>query len=340
MDSMALRPLGEFLWRRIAGVVVALVVVAGSGAGWAQDATTPADEVDEVQQRLVDEATQLAYVPPTNIVGQPDNWRFGLQSAASPVAEQMQGFHTLLLVIIFAIAIFVLGLLVYVMRRFSASRNPTPSKTAHNTTLEVVWTVVPVIILLIIVFPSMAVLYFMDRTEDPEMTLVVQGYQWNWGYEYPDQRIEEFISNPVPDAEITGNQVRMLSTTDPVVLPVDTNIQVLVTAGDVLHSWSVPAFGIRTDAVPGRMNETWVRIEEEGIYFGQCYELCGVFHSFMPVEVHAVSREMFNAWVVTRLAEQGSEEAPRLLPPVEDTEPAVASLQGTDETHVALNNSE
>ena len=336
---MALRPLGEFVWRRIAGAVLVLAIVVSAGDGWTQE-TPPAADAEALQQRLIDDASQLTYVPPTNIVGQPENWGLGLQTASSPVADRVQDFHTLLLVIIFAIALFVLGLLLYVMRRFSASRNPTPSKTSHNTKLEIVWTVVPIIILLIIVFPSMTVLYFMDRTENPEMTLAVYGYQWNWGYEYPDQQIEEFISNPVPDSEITEGQVRLLSTTDPVVLPVDTNIQVLVRAGDVLHSWAVPAFAIKTDAIPGRTNETWVRIQEEGIYFGQCAELCGVNHAFMPIEIHAVSREMFNAWVVARLAEQGSEEAPILLPPHDETEPAVASLTGGADVRVALNGSE
>ena len=336
---MALRPLGKFVWRRIVGAILVLLVVVGAGDGWAQE-TPPAAEDTELQQRLIDEASQLTYVPPTNIIGQPENWAFGLQTASSPVADRLQDFHTLLLVIIFAISLFVLGLLLYVMRRFSASRNPTPSKTAHNTKLEIVWTVVPIIILLVIVFPSMTILYFMDRTENPEMTLAVYGYQWNWGYEYPDQQIEEFISNPVPDSEITEGQVRLLSTTDPVVLPVDTNIQVLVRAGDVLHSWAVPALAVKTDAVPGRTNETWVRIQEEGIYFGQCAELCGVNHAFMPVEIHAVSREMFNAWVVARLAEQGAEDAPTLLPPVGETEPAVASLADGADLRVALNGGE
>ena len=247
---MALRPLGEFVWRRIAGAVLVLAIVVSAGDGWTQE-TPPAADAEALQQRLIDEASQLTYVPPTNIVGQPENWGLGLQTASSPVADRVQDFHTLLLVIIFAIALFVLGLLLYVMRRFSASRNPTPSKTSHNTKLEVVWTVVPIIILLIIVFPSMTVLYFMDRTENPEMTLAVYGYQWNWGYEYPDQQIEEFISNPVPDSEITEGQVRLLSTTDPVVLPVDTNIQVLVRAGDVLHSWAVPAFARKKASISG-----------------------------------------------------------------------------------------
>ncbi len=224
-------------------------------------------------------------------------WQMGLQDAASPGRSLMIGFHDLLLVVITLIVLLVLGLLVYVMVRFNAKRNPVPSRTSHNTVIEVVWTIVPVLILVGLAIPSMRLLYFLDRTADPEMTLVVHGYQWYWGYEYPDQQIAEFSSNLVPDDQIQPGQLRLLSTDNPVVLPVDTNIQILVRAADVLHSWALPAFGIKIDAVPGHMNETWVRIEREGIYYGQCSELCGTNHGFMPIEIHAVSRAAFNEWV-------------------------------------------
>jgi len=245
--------------------------------------------------------------------GQPSPWGLGLQEGFSPVKHQMQDFHNLLLVIIIGISLFVLALLIYVMVRFNAKRNPTPSRTTHNTVLEVAWTVVPVLILVVIAIPSFRLLYFMDRTAEPEMTLQVNGYQWYWGYEYPDQQIGEFASYMVPDDELQEGQVRLLSVDQPVILPVDTDIQVLVTAGDVLHSFAIPAFGMKTDAVPGRMNETWVRIEEEGTYYGQCSEICGTGHGFMPIEVRAVSREAFDDWVVERTAGLDLEEPPVLL---------------------------
>lgn len=246
-------------------------------------------------------------------VGQPTPWQLGFQTAVTPVAEQMHQFHHLLLVIITVISLFVLGLLIYVGVRFRASRNPTPSKTSHNTLVEVIWTVVPVLILLVIAIPSFRLLYYGDRAQDPEMTLIAKGYQWYWGYEYPDQQIPEFQSFMVPEEDLAEGQVRLLSTDAPVILPVDTDIQILVTAGDVLHSWAMPSMGVKTDAVTGRTNETWVRIEEEGVYYGQCSEVCGTGHAFMPIEVHAVSREEFDNWVVEQTAGLDLEEPPVLL---------------------------
>ncbi|MBI2234853.1 MAG: cytochrome c oxidase subunit II [Micavibrio aeruginosavorus] len=230
------------------------------------------------------------------------NWQMGMQEAATPVAEHLHKFHNFLLVIITGIVIFVFSLLLFVMARFNSRANPTPSQTTHNVLLEIVWTVVPVIILITIAVPSFKLLYYMDRTENPEMTLKVTGYQWYWGYEYPDHGGVSFTSNMLPDADINAvkGQLRSLSVDNPLVLPVGTDIQVLVTAADVLHSFAVPSFGIKTDAVPGRTNETWIRIEKEGTYYGQCSELCGTNHAFMPIEVHAVSKEAFAEWVVAQ----------------------------------------
>ncbi|MCB9948945.1 MAG: cytochrome c oxidase subunit II [Rhodospirillaceae bacterium] len=250
---------------------------------------------------------------PGALADQPHPLQIGLQDAATPVMERLNSFHNLLLVVITLITIFVLGLLVYVMWRFNAKRNPTPSRTSHNTLIEVVWTVVPVIILLFIAVPSFSLLYYMNRSEDPEMTLIVHGYQWYWGYEFPDQQIPEFESRMVPDAELQEGDLRLLSVTEPLVLPVDTDIQILIRAEDVLHSWAVPSFGIKTDAVPMRMNETWARIEQEGVYYGMCSELCGEGHGFMPIEIHAVSREAFDDWVMEQVAGLDLEEPPHLL---------------------------
>ena len=245
--------------------------------------------------------------------GQPEPWAIGMRDAASPVQQNLIDFHTMLLWIIGGITLLVMVLLLTVILKFRASRNPTPSRTTHNTVLEVAWTVVPLLILAVIALKSMQLLYFMDRVEEPEMTLVATGYQWYWGHSYPDQQIDEFNSYLVEEADLQPGQVRLLSVDQPIVLPVDTNIEILVTAGDVLHSWSVPSIGIKTDAVPGRMNHTWVRIEREGTYYGVCAEICGALHGYMPIEIHAVSRAAFDDWVEQQVAGRALDEPPVLL---------------------------
>lgn len=231
-------------------------------------------------------------------VGAPMPKQIGFQEAASPVMRQLTAFHNgLLMPIITFIVLFVLALLVYILIRFNAKANPTPSKTTHNTLLEVVWTIIPVLILLVIVVPSMKLLYYMDRVEDADMTIKVTGYQWYWGYEYPDNGDIAFLAYMIPEDELLPGQKRLLETDNRLVLPVDTNIRILVTAADVLHSWAVPALGIKMDAVPGRLNETWVRIEKEGVYYGQCSELCGTGHGFMPITIEAVSKKDFEKWL-------------------------------------------
>lgn len=234
------------------------------------------------------------------VLGEPKPWQLGLQGAFSPVKERLGELHGLLMVIITLISVLVLALLVYVAVRFNHKRNPTPSRTSHNTLIEVAWTVAPVLILLIIAIPSFKVLYFMDRTQEAEMTLKIIGRQWYWDYEYPDQEGVAFSSYIIPDEEIKPGQRRLLEVDERVVLPVDTNIRLLMTAGDVIHSWAVPSLGIKTDAVPGRLNESWVRIEREGVYYGQCSEICGTGHGFMPIAIEAVSKERFDAWVAEK----------------------------------------
>ena len=243
------------------------------------------------------------------VTGQPVPWQMGFQIAASPVKEKMEHFHNdLLLPVITVISVFVLGLLLWVIIRYNAKANPVPSKTTHNTMLEVVWTLIPVLILVVIVIPSMKILYFADRTADAEMTLKTIGYQWYWGYEYPDNGGINFTSNLVQEEDLQEGQPRLLATDNPVVLPVDTNIRILTAAADVIHSWAIPSFGVKLDAVPGRLNETWVRIDKEGTYYGQCSEICGTGHGFMPIEVHAVSKEAFAEWV---MAQGGTMPAPK-----------------------------
>ncbi len=231
------------------------------------------------------------------VVGAPQPWQLGLQVSASPVQEQLTDFHNLLVVVITGITLLVLALLIYVMIRFNSRSNPAPTRTSHNTVIEVLWTVVPVIILVIIAVPSFKVLYYMDKTQDAEMTLKVTGRQWYWDYSYPDQGDIGFSSYMIPDEEIKPGQKRLLEVDNRIVLPVDTNIRILVTAGDVIHSWAMPALGIKKDAIPGRVNETWARIDKEGVYYGQCSEICGTNHGFMPIAIEAVSKERFQQWV-------------------------------------------
>jgi cytochrome c oxidase subunit II len=224
-------------------------------------------------------------------------WQMTFQDAATPVAEQIHSLHDILLVIITLITLFVLGLLLYCMVRFNAKSNPTPSRTSHNTLIEVLWTTIPVLILVVIAIPSFKLLYYGDRTADAEMTLKAIGKQWYWSYEYPDNGDIAFDALIVEDADLKAGQPRLLTADTAVVLPVDTNIRLLTTAEDVIHSWAMPSFGIKLDAVPGRTNETWFRIEAAGMYYGQCSELCGTRHGFMPIMVKAVSKDEFKAWV-------------------------------------------
>jgi cytochrome c oxidase subunit II len=240
----------------------------------------------------------------------PRNWQMGFRDAASLTMERITEFHNLLLIIISLIALFVLVLLLYVMYRFSEKRNPTPSKTTHNTLLEVLWTTIPVIILVVVAIPSFKLLYFTDRIEEAEMTIKAIGRQWYWSYEYPDYENFTFDATLVDEEDLEEGQKRLLETDNYVVLPVDTRIRILITASDVLHSFALPALGIKLDGVPGRLNETWVQITREGTYYGQCSEICGTGHSYMPIAVKAVSKEAFAEWV-----EEAKVEFARVEPP-------------------------
>jgi cytochrome c oxidase subunit II len=240
-------------------------------------------------------------------VGQPVDKGLGFQPAASELKEQMAWFHDdLLLPIITVITVFVLALLIWVVIRYNRRANPNPSKTAHNTFIEVVWTVVPIIILIVIAIPSLKLLYYTERNpEQTEMTLKVIGHQWYWEYVYPDHNGVTFSAYMKKKEELLPGEPRLLETDRRVVLPVDTNIKFQITAADVLHAFTVPAFGIKRDAVPGRLNETWVKVNKTGVFYGQCSELCGTDHAYMPIAVEVVSKEAFAAWVAKQQAEQG-----------------------------------
>ncbi|HYC04099.1 MAG TPA: cytochrome c oxidase subunit II [Azospirillaceae bacterium] len=238
----------------------------------------------------------------TPVIGAPREGQLGFQEAASPVMERLDSFHDLLVVIITGITLFVMGLLLYVMVRFNKRANPVPSKTTHHTLLEVAWTVIPVIILVVIAIPSFQVLYYGDKTKEAEMTIKVTGYQWYWGYEYPDHANIAFDSRMIEEKDLKPGQLRLLEVDNRLVLPVDTNIRILVTAADVIHAFAMPALGVKKDAVPGRLNETWTRITKEGVYYGQCSEICGTGHGYMPIAIEAVSKERFAQWVEQKKA--------------------------------------
>jgi cytochrome c oxidase subunit II len=231
------------------------------------------------------------------VVGMPREWEIDFQPAYSPVMEGLQEFNYLVHIVIILIILLVFGILAYNIVRFNARRNPVPSKTAHNTVLEVVWTILPVLALLVIVIPSLKLLYYQDRAESPDMTLKVVGHQWYWTYTYPDHGEFSFDSIPIQAEDLQPGQPRLLAVDNPVVVPVGATVQVLLASDDVIHAWAVPSLALKKDATPGRVNETWFRATEEGIFYGMCSELCGVNHYFMPIEVRAVSQDAFAAWV-------------------------------------------
>jgi len=230
-------------------------------------------------------------------LGEPTPWEIGMQDAATPVAQDIVAFHDFLLWIITAIATFVLILLFIAIVRFNARANPTPSRTTHNTVLEVVWTIVPVIILATIAVPSFRFLFVQLEVPKPDITVKATGHQWFWSYAYPDNGNFEFQSLMVEDKDLKADQPRLLTVDNEMVVPVNKVVQVLVTGADVIHSFAVPSFGIKIDAVPGRVNDTWFKEEPIGLYHGQCSQLCGKDHSFMPIVVRVVSESDFNAWV-------------------------------------------
>ena len=228
---------------------------------------------------------------------QPKNWQLGYQNSVTPVMNDLVFMHDyILLPIITAISVFVLFLILYAVWKFRASKNPNPSKTSHNTLIEVLWTVIPCLILVVIAIPSFKLLYKQDIIPKADITIKAIGYQWYWGYEYPDQKIA-FEATMIETKDLKPGQPRLLATDKHVVVPVNKVVKVLITANDVLHAWALPAFGVKRDAVPGRINETWFKAEKEGIFYGQCSELCGIKHAFMPITVEVVSEEKYKEWV-------------------------------------------
>jgi cytochrome c oxidase subunit 2 len=236
------------------------------------------------------------------LVGQPTDGAINFQPGVTPLRDDAIFFHNaILLPIITVITLFVLGLLLWCVVRFNRKANPVPARWSHNTPLEVVWTLVPVLILVFIAIFSFRLLFEYNDMPKPYMTVKATGYQWYWGYEYPDQKIPEIISNILPEdkAKAAGKPYK-LAATEPLVVPVNKVVRVLVTGADVIHAFAVPSFGVITDAVPGRVNETWFKVDKVGTYYGSCRELCGIDHAFMPIEVHVLSQPDFDAWVASK----------------------------------------
>ena len=239
----------------------------------------------------------ITLFPVTVLANQPKKWQMGFQEPASQTMRDIVWFHDyMLLPIIVAISVFVLFLMAYAMIRFRASRNPNPSKRTHNVAVEIIWTLVPCLILIVMAVPSFKVLYSQDTIPKADVTIKAIGYQWYWGYEYPDENII-FDSYMIEEEDLKEGQPRLLAVDNVVVVPVNKVVKVLITANDVLHAWALPSFGVKRDAMPGRINETWFKAEKEGTYYGQCSELCGIKHAFMPIEVRVVSDLEYEQWL-------------------------------------------
>ena len=237
------------------------------------------------------------FITSSAFANQPVDWQLGFQKAASETMRDIVNFHDkLLLPIIIAISVFVLFLMVYACIRFRASANPVPSKRTHNVAVEVLWTLIPCLILIVMAVPSFKILYKQDAIPKADITVKAIGYQWYWGYEYPDENIF-FDSYMIETKDLKENEPRLLAVDNELVVPVNKVVKVMITANDVLHAWALPSFGVKRDAVPGRINETWFKAEKVGTYYGQCSELCGIKHAFMPITVNVVSQEEYDKWL-------------------------------------------
>jgi cytochrome c oxidase subunit II len=273
---------------------------------------------------LMPAAAGMTLLAAASRAAQPQPWQLGMQPSATPVHDRITAFHNELLVIITLITIFVLGLLLYVMVRFRAARNPLPTRTSHNPVIEILWTVVPVLILVAIAIPSFKLMYYMDRVPDAAMTINVTGHQWYWSYAYPNEKIA-FDSNIVPEDQLKPGQPRLLTVDNPLVVPANTNVRVLITSTDVIHSWFMPSFGVQEYAVIGRHNESWFNVEKPGTYYGECNQICGINHSRMPIEIVAMSKPDWEKWLVDakkKFAAAPREAAPALVAAAGGSRPA------------------
>jgi len=265
-------------------------------------------------------------------IGYAKPWEMGFQRASSPVMVQIENFHNhILLAVATGIVVLVLGLMFYVFIRFNAKANPVPSRTTHNTLIEIIWTVVPALILIVIAVPALKLLYYADKTPNPDMTIKAIGNQWFWTYEYPDAGDLTFDSVLVKKENLKPGEHRLLAVDNHVVVPIGEKVRLLTTSNDVIHSWAIPAFGVKMDAVPGRTNETWFEANEEGTYYGQCSELCGKDHAYMPIVVDVVSKEAYKQWLAQAKEKFAQGSTPSSvnvavkISPVEKTSPKQAA---------------
>ena len=250
----------------------------------------------------------LFLMPGSLLANEPKDWQLGFQKAGSQGMEDIVWFHDyMLLPIITAITVFVLFLLLYTCVRFRASKNKVASTTSHNTLIEVLWTLIPCLILVVMAVPSFKVMYSQDIIPKADVTIKAVGYQWYWGYEYPDENII-FDSYMVDEKDLKENQPRLLTVDNEIYVPVNKVVKVIITANDVLHAWALPSFGVKRDAIPGRINETWFKADRTGTYYGQCSELCGIKHAFMPITVNVVTEEEYNQWLDKAKVEFAKEE--------------------------------
>jgi len=256
--------------------------------------------------------TLISYGLAQDVVGKPQPWEMGMQRSFSPIKDQIIDLHDLVLVIITVITLFVAALLVWVVVRYNSQRNPTPSQTSHNTVLEIAWTVVPVLILVIIAIPSFRLIYYQDRTPNPDMTIKVTGHQWYWEYSYPDQGNVGVESHYVADEDLKPGQLRLLDVDNQMVIPVGKKVRILTNSTDVIHSFFIPAFGVQRYAIPGRTIETWLEANEPGTFYGQCNQICGQNHSRMPIAVRAVSEADFKAWIEQAKKSASAARTPKL----------------------------
>ena len=243
----------------------------------------------------------LALFSSAAMADQPHDWQIGFQEMVTPVGDKLESLHVLLMWIITTITLFVAALLLYVAYRFRAAKNPVASKTSHNTLIEIAWTVIPILILVVIAFPSFKLLYFQERVPESPITLKVTGLQWYWHYAYSNDAGDmniAFDSYGVDEKDLKPGQLRLLEVDNEVVLPVNTNVRVQIAGNDVMHSWFVPSLAVQKYAVVGHLNEVWLNVEKEGTYYGECNQICGVNHSFMPIKIHVVSKDEYAKWVV------------------------------------------
>lgn len=310
-------------------LMMALSLAAVPLAANAQDAApAPAPAAAEAPAAAVAPAAPaFQHRAPEADIGQPIPGGYHIQPQVTDIGKDAQWFHDVLLMpIITIISIFVLILLTYAVIRFRAKANPVPSKTSHNTLIEIIWTLVPVLILLVIAVPSIRLLAHQYAQPKPDLTIKVIGNQWYWTYQYPDNGDFELVSNMLPDAEAKKRgEPRMLAVDERVVVPVNSVVKVIVTSNDVIHSWAVPAFWTKMDAVPGRLNETWFKADREGLYYGQCSELCGARHAYMPIAVEVVSKEKFVEWVRSKGGKMPGEVAVAAPAPTVAPEAATAA---------------